>query len=49
MKYTIEMASGGTMYILSFMKIGAGIERLLWGGVPQTGELSQTPAFSFSK
>jgi hypothetical protein len=29
MKYTVEMASGGMIYIPSFMKIGSGIQLIL--------------------
>jgi hypothetical protein len=29
MKYIVEMASDGTMYILSFVKIGSGIQVIL--------------------
>jgi hypothetical protein len=28
MKYTVEMGSGATIYILRFIKIGSGIEKL---------------------
>jgi hypothetical protein len=30
MKYTAEMASDGLIYIPSFMKIGTGIQAILW-------------------
>jgi hypothetical protein len=29
MKYTIEMASGGTIYVSSLMKIGPGVQAVL--------------------
>jgi hypothetical protein len=29
MKYTVEMSSGGMIYIPSFMKIGSGIRKVL--------------------
>jgi hypothetical protein len=29
MKYAVEMASGGMMYIPSFITIGSGIQKLL--------------------
>jgi hypothetical protein len=31
MKYTIEMGSGGMIYIPSFIKINSGIQKLIWG------------------
>jgi hypothetical protein len=36
MKYVIEMGSGAIIYILSFIQIGSGIQKLL-GGDTQTG------------
>jgi hypothetical protein len=32
MKHTVEMASDGTIYIPSFMKIGSGIQAILMRG-----------------
>jgi hypothetical protein len=32
MKYTVEMGSGAMIYILSFIKIGSGIQKLMGGG-----------------
>jgi hypothetical protein len=32
MKYAVERDSCAMMYILSFIKIGAGIQKLIWGG-----------------
>jgi hypothetical protein len=31
MKYTVEMASDGMIYIPSFIKVGSGIQKLLRG------------------
>jgi hypothetical protein len=31
MKYVVEMGSGAMIYIPSFIKIGAGIQKLIWG------------------
>jgi hypothetical protein len=31
MKYATEMVSGGKIYIPSFIKIGSGIQKSLWG------------------
>jgi hypothetical protein len=33
MKYSVEMGSGATKYIASFIKIGSGIQKLLVGGL----------------
>jgi hypothetical protein len=30
MKYTVEMASDGMIYVLSFMNISLGIQVILW-------------------
>jgi hypothetical protein len=38
MKYAVQMGSGAMIYILSFTKIGPGIQKI-WGG----GEYTQTP------
>jgi hypothetical protein len=40
MKYTVQMASGGMIYILSFMKIGSGIQVILRLLPPQSGGFS---------
>jgi hypothetical protein len=32
MKYTVEMGLGAMIYIPSFIKIGSGIQNLIWGG-----------------
>jgi hypothetical protein len=32
MKYIVEMGSGATIYIPSFIKIGSGIQKLMGGG-----------------
>jgi hypothetical protein len=31
MKYAVEMGSGATMYVPSFIKIGSGIRKLIRG------------------
>jgi hypothetical protein len=31
MKYAVEMSSGVMIYIPSFIKIGPGIQNLIWG------------------
>jgi hypothetical protein len=31
MKYAVEVGSGAMIYILNFIKIGSGINRLIWG------------------
>jgi hypothetical protein len=31
MKHTFEMGSGAMIYIPSFIKIGSGIQTLIWG------------------
>jgi hypothetical protein len=31
MKYAVEMGSGAMIYIPGFMKIGSGIQKLIWG------------------
>jgi hypothetical protein len=36
MKYTMEIGSGGMIYIQSFIKIGSGIQKLLLGEYMQT-------------
>jgi hypothetical protein len=30
MKYAVEMGSGAMIYIPSFIKIGSGIQKLIW-------------------
>jgi hypothetical protein len=32
MMYAVEMGSGAMIYIPSFMKIGSGIQKLMWRG-----------------
>jgi hypothetical protein len=32
MKYAVEMGSGAVIYIISFVKIGSGIQKLMGGG-----------------
>jgi hypothetical protein len=36
MKYAVEMGSGAMIYILSFIKIGSGIQKLMGGRDSQT-------------
>jgi hypothetical protein len=31
MKYTVEMGSGAMIFIPNFIKIGSGIQKLMWG------------------
>jgi hypothetical protein len=31
MKYAVEMSSGAIIYVPSFIKIGSGIQRKIWG------------------
>jgi hypothetical protein len=31
MKYVVELGSGAMIYIPSFIKIGSGIQKLMWG------------------
>jgi hypothetical protein len=31
MKYAVQMGSGPMTYITSFIKIGSGIQKLIWG------------------
>jgi hypothetical protein len=39
MKYAIEVSSGAMIYLLSFIKIGSGIQKLI-GGVHRHGQQS---------
>jgi hypothetical protein len=39
MKYAVEMGSGVTIYIPSFMKIASGIEKLIGGTHTQRSDL----------
>jgi hypothetical protein len=32
MKYAVEMGSGAMIYIPSFINIGSGIQKVMWGG-----------------
>jgi hypothetical protein len=56
MKFAVEMTSGGIMYILSFMNIGAGVQKLLeedahtdTHGRTHRAGLSHKPTFVSSK
>jgi hypothetical protein len=31
MNYTVEMGAGAMIYVPSFINIGSGIQKLLWG------------------
>jgi hypothetical protein len=31
MKYAFEMGSGAVIYVPSFIKIGSGVQKLIWG------------------
>jgi hypothetical protein len=46
MKYTIEMASGGVIYIPDFMKISTGVQKLIGGIHMQTCTQTPTPRLS---
>jgi hypothetical protein len=39
MKYAVEMGSGAIIYVPSFIKIGSGIQKLIWGIHRQHGDL----------
>jgi hypothetical protein len=52
MKYAIELTSGGMIYIPSFMTIGSGFQKYLWGGIPthrQQGDLISLLLFLHKK
>jgi hypothetical protein len=36
MKYAVQMGSGTVIYIPSFIKIGSGIQKLVWAGGSQS-------------
>jgi hypothetical protein len=38
MKYAVEIGSGAMIYIPSFIKIGLGIRKLIWGIYIQHGD-----------
>jgi hypothetical protein len=38
MEYVVEMGSGATIYIPSSIKIGSGIQKLIWGIHRQCGD-----------
>jgi hypothetical protein len=48
MKYTVEMSSGAMMYIPRFIKIGSGIQTLIWGET-QRGDLISLLVFFQNK
>jgi hypothetical protein len=35
-KYAVEIGSGTMIYILNFIKIGSGIQKISWGIIMQT-------------
>jgi hypothetical protein len=43
MKYAVERASGGMIYLLSFMKINSDVQKLLGGTHMQTHTHTHTP------
>jgi hypothetical protein len=51
MEYAVEMGSGAMMDILSFIKIGSSIQKLMWVVFTdtQTAWRSHKPTFIFSK
>jgi hypothetical protein len=51
MKYTVKMGSSAMIYIPSIIKVGSGIQKLIWRGFrdTQTSWPSHTPTFIFSK
>jgi hypothetical protein len=53
MKHALEMGSGATIYISSFIKIGSGVQKLTGGGggltVIQTAWLSHKRTLIFFK
>jgi hypothetical protein len=48
MKYTVEMGSGGMIYLPSFIKIGSGIQRLMGGIHRQHGDHVSLLSFFFN-
>jgi hypothetical protein len=49
MKYVFEMVSGAMIYIASFVKIGSGIQKLIWGIHRQSGDLLSPLLFFLNK
>jgi hypothetical protein len=52
MKYTFEMGAGAMIYISSFIKIGSGIENLIWEATQthrQHGDLTSLLVFFFNE
>jgi hypothetical protein len=41
MNYAVEMGSGGMLFVPSFIKIGSGVQKLIWEGYAhrQEGDL----------
>jgi hypothetical protein len=34
--WAVEMGSGAVIYVPSFIKIGSGVQKLMWGGYTDT-------------
>jgi hypothetical protein len=49
MKYAADMVSGAMIYILNFIKIGSGIQKLIGGMHRHTAWRAHKPTFIFSK
>jgi hypothetical protein len=52
MNYHVEIRSGGMIYMTSFIKLGSGIQKLLWKDThvdTQTAMWSHKPTFIFPK
>jgi hypothetical protein len=45
MTYTIDMSSGATIYVPSFIETGSGIQKLIWGVHRQLGDLVSLHSF----
>jgi hypothetical protein len=50
MKYAVDIASGGMIHTPSLIKIGSGVQKLLWGDShTHKAKLSHKHNFIFSK
>jgi hypothetical protein len=49
MKYAIERGSGVMIYIPSFIKIGSGIQKLMWGDTHTDSMVNALAYFHFFK
>jgi hypothetical protein len=45
MKYAVEMGSGAMIYVLSFVKIGSGVQKLMGVRDSQTDKMDITYAY----